>query len=329
MNDLIDEREVRHKPIMGVEIVGHGDYLPNERISNEELIEKYELDSSDEWIRTRTGIENRHIVANSKIGTTAIMAAAAGRIALNEAHLSGPRSVDSLILATTTQDRQVPATSATVQHLLGINASAYDVNAACSGFVFAAHQAYMRLAQGERRSLVIGAETLSRIVDWNDRSTAVLFGDGAGAVVLQETERQEAGLLGWHEITDGSLESILNCEHGGTLQMEGKSVYAKAVKLVPHVARKAMEEAGVESGDIALVVPHQANKRIVEAVSDRLGIGMDRMMWAGHNHANTSSASIPLALTEAISQKRLERGDLLLLAGFGAGMTAAASVIRY
>ncbi len=239
-----------------------------------------------------------------------------------------PASIDAVVLATTTPDRTVPATSATVVEELGLRCGAFDINAACSGFTYALVVAHGLIATGAERLLVIGTDTLARITDWEDRNTAVLFGDGSGAVVLEAVEG--AGeLLGWDLDADGSAERYLYCEIGGTLQMEGKEVFRRAVRIMVDSAEKSMTHAGVTADEIALVVPHQANVRIIEAACNRLGVPMERAATVLDRTGNTSSASIPLALVDALEHGRVKEGDLVLLVGFGAGMTAASAIIRW
>ena len=232
------------------------------------------------------------------------------------------------MLATTTPDRTVPATSPTVQYQLGLFCGAFDVNAACSGFTYALVVAHGLIALGSERVLVVGTDTLSRITDWDDRNTAVLFADGSGAVVLEAVEGR-GQLLGWDLDADGSAEEFLYADVGGYLKMDGKEVFRRAVRIMVDSAEKSMEAAGVHADDIALVVPHQANARIIKAACDRLGIGMDRTSMVLDRTGNTSSASIPLALAAALDAGRVHDGDRLLLVGFGAGMTAASTIIEW
>jgi 3-oxoacyl-[acyl-carrier-protein] synthase-3 len=280
------------------------------------------VETSDQWIRERTGIERRHVG-----GSTAGLSVESGRLALQMAGVD-PLDIDALVLSTTTPDRTVPATSATVQNALGLKCGAFDVNAACSGFVYATVVAHGLIAMGARKVLLIGTDTLSRITDWDDRNTAVLFADGSGAAILEATEGP-GQLLGWDIDSDGSAEELLYCEIGGTIHMDGKEVFRRAVRIMVDSARKSMEIAGVTADDLALVVPHQANIRIISAACDRLGVPMDRAAVCIHETGNTSSASIPLALFDAADQGRLAPGDLVLLVGFGAGMTAASAIIRW
>ncbi|MUH50750.1 MAG: beta-ketoacyl-ACP synthase III, partial [Actinobacteria bacterium] len=280
------------------------------------------FETSDEWIVERTGIRERHIG-----GTTAGLSIEAGSRAIEMAGID-PGEIDALILATTTPDRAVPATSATVQHELGLRCGAFDVNAACSGFMYALVNAHGLIAMGANKVLVIGTDTLARITDWTDRNTAILFADGSGAVVLEHVPGP-GQLLGWDLDADGSAERFLYAELGGNLTMEGKEVFRRAVRIMVDSATKSMAHAGVTADDISLVVPHQANIRIIEAACSRLGIPMERAATVLHFTGNTSSASIPLALNNALDAGRVAPGDHVLMVGFGAGMTAASAVLRW
>lgn len=305
---------------IGARFTGWGRALPPKVLTNHDLEEMVE--TSDQWIRERTGIERRHVG-----GTTSGLSIESGRLALEMAGLD-PLDIDALVLSTTTPDRTVPATSATVQHGLGLKCGAFDVNAACSGFVYATVVAHGLIAMGSRKVLLIGTDTLSRVTDWDDRNTAILFADGSGAAVLEATNGP-GQLLSWDIDSDGSAEELLFCEVGGHIKMDGKEVFRRAVRIMVDSAKKSMAVAGVSADDIALVVPHQANIRIISAACDRLGVPMERAAVCIHETGNTSSASIPLALFDAADQGRLSPGDLVLLVGFGAGMTAASAIIRW
>lgn len=304
----------------GAAITGWGAALPDRIITNADLAAR--LDTNDEWIVERSGIRSRHMG-----GTTSGLATEAARAALARAGV-GPDDIDLLVLATTTPDQRVPGTSAVVQDALGLRCGAVDLNAACSGFVYALVAAHGFVAVGSDRILVIGAETLSGIVDHDDRSTAVLFADGAGAVVL-EAVPGEGQLLGWDLGADGSAAPILYCDHGGYLRMDGREVFRRAVRVAVSSAEAALERAKVRAEDLALFVPHQANVRIIEAVGQRLGIPMERTAIVLDRTGNTSAASVPLALADAADAGRLERGDLVMLSAFGAGMTWASVVLRW
>ncbi|MEY3339563.1 MAG: 3-oxoacyl-[acyl-carrier-protein] synthase [Actinomycetota bacterium] len=308
------------KNAVGAKIIGWGTALPEKVVTNDDLSKT--MDTSDEWIRERTGIERRHIG-----GSTASLSIESGRKAIEMAGVD-PLSIDALVLSTTTPDRTVPATSAAVQHGLGLRCGAFDVNAACSGFVYALITGHGLVAMGMRRILVIGTDTLSRITDWTDRNTAILFADGSGAAVIEATTGP-GQLLGWDFDADGSLEELLYAEIGGTLRMEGKEVFRRAVRIMVDSAEKSIKAAGLTTNEISLVVPHQANIRIIEAACKRLDISMDKAAIVLHETGNTSSASIPLALFDAVDNSRVKTGDNILLVGFGAGMTAASAVIKW
>ncbi|MCP4904292.1 MAG: ketoacyl-ACP synthase III [bacterium] len=305
---------------MGMRIIGWGTALPEKIVTNADL--EKTLDTSDEWIVERSGIRQRHIG-----DSTAEIAVAAGRNALALAGIA-PASIDLMILATTTPDQSIPATSAHVHHELGLGGGAFDVNAACSGFVYSLVMANGLLGSGAKRILVIGAETLSNVTDWSDRKTAILFGDGGGALVL-ESVPDEGQLLSWDLGLDGSAREILRADHGGFIQMDGREVFKRAVRVLVDSATRALEQAKVRPDQIKLLVPHQANIRIIRAACDRLGIGHERVALVLHRTGNTSSASIPLALVDAIDHDRLEPNDLVLLTGFGAGMTWGSALIRW
>jgi 3-oxoacyl-[acyl-carrier-protein] synthase-3 len=306
--------------LLGAVVTGWGIGLPDKVVTNEDLSAR--LDTSDQWIAERTGIRERRIG-----GTTAELAIAAGAQALARAGRTGD-DVDVLVLATSTPDALVVGTSATVQEGLGVRGGAFDVNAACAGFVYALLAAHGLALAGARRVLVIGSDTLSQITDWDDRSIAVLVGDGAGAVLLEATEGP-GQLLAWDLGADGSLRHLLKCDHGGYLHMNGKETYRHAVRVIVDSSQKALAKAGLESGDVDLFVPHQANARIITAASQRLGIPDDRCVVTIDRYGNTSSASIPLALADALETGRLHPGHLVLLSGFGGGMTWASAVLRW
>ena len=306
--------------VAGAKIIGWGTALPPKIVTNHDLSKT--MDTSDEWIRERTGIERRHVG-----GSTSSLSIESGRRAIEMAGVD-PLSIDALVLSTTTPDRTVPATSASVQHALGLRCGAFDINAACSGFVYALITGHGLIAMGMRRILVIGTDTLSRITDWTDRNTAILFADGSGAALL-EASVGPGQLLGWDFDADGSLEDLLYAEIGGTLHMDGKEVFRRAVRIMVDSAEKSIKSAGLTSNEINLIVPHQANIRIIEAACKRLDISMEKTAVVLHETGNTSSASIPLALFDAVSKGRVKSGDNILLVGFGAGMTAASAVIKW
>jgi 3-oxoacyl-[acyl-carrier-protein] synthase-3 len=306
---------------MGASITGWSAALPEKVVTNADFAAR--LDTSDEWIVERTGIHERRMG-----GTTSGLAVEAGRKALAVAGRQ-PSEVDLLILATTTPDQTVPATSSAVHHELGLSGGAFDLNAACAGFVYALVAANSLLAGGaHQRALVIGSDTLSAITDQDERGTAILFADGAGAVVIEAGEGPQL-ILGSDLGVDGSARSILYCDHGAKMVMEGREVFRRAVRVTVDSAMRAMERAGVKADEIALFVPHQANLRIIEAVNQRIGLDLERTANVLGRTGNTSSASIPLALADAADAGRLQAGDLVLFAGFGAGMTWASAVIRW
>ena len=304
----------------GARFIGWGTSLGHRVVTNDELTAS--MDTNDEWIRERTGIHRRHVG-----GSTAELSTISGKAALEMAGID-PKSIDALILATTTPDRTVPATSATVQNALGLACGAFDVNAACSGFVYGLVVAHGLIGVGAERIMIIGTDTLSRIVDWTDRNTAPLFADGSGAAIIEST-KGHGQLLGWDIDADGSAEEILYAEVGSTIQMNGKEVFRRAVRIMVDSAQKSMAAAGVTTEEISIVVPHQANIRIISAACDRLGISMDKASISIHETGNTSSASIPLALFGDFGQVKPKDGDIVLLVGFGAGMTAASAILRW
>jgi len=301
-------------------IRGWGTALPEKVLTNDDLSAM--MDTNDEWITERTGIKRRHIG-----GTTSSLSIESARKALAMSGLP-LESIDGLVLSTTTPDRTVPATSASVQDALGLRCGAFDLNAACSGFVYAYVVAHGLLAIGAKRLLVIGTDTLSRITDWSDRGTAILFADGSGACVVEAVDNG-GQLLGWDIDADGSLERLLYADVGGYIHMDGKEVFRRAVRIMVDSAQKSLAKAGVSTDDVALCVPHQANARIIDAACRQLGIPLERTAVVLHETGNTSSASIPLALFDAADRGRLRNGDLVLMVGFGAGMTAASAVIEW
>jgi 3-oxoacyl-[acyl-carrier-protein] synthase-3 len=297
-----------------------GTALPDKVVTNQDLEQM--VDTSHQWIVERSGIHERRIG-----GTTSGLAAEAAQMAIERSGVD-PASIDLLILATTSPDRQVPATASTVQELLGLRCGAMDLNAACSGFVYGLIAAHGFIQMGHSRILVIGAETLSRLTDWTDRSTCILFADGAGAAVIEKTDGP-GDLHGWHVDSNGALEEALFCDFDDKIKMAGQAIFKNAVLAMENAARKSLEMADLSPDAIDLVIPHQANVRIVEASCKRLGIPYEKASMVIHRTGNTSSASIPLALEDAWTQGRVNKGDNLLLVGFGAGMTSAAAVITW
>jgi 3-oxoacyl-[acyl-carrier-protein] synthase-3 len=317
-------------------LLGTGSSLPVRRVSNAELAER--VDTSDEWIVERTGIHSRHIAGDDE--TTSSLATEAARRALVAAGLQ-PDDIDLIILATATPDQTFPASATRVQANLGINdCVAFDVAAVCSGFLYAVTVADNMLRGGAaRRALVIGAETFSRILDWEDRTTCVLFGDGAGAVVLERQDVDEvsgAGILASRLHADGRHNGLLYVDGGpsttgtvGKLRMRGQEVFRHAVVNLAAVLREVLEQASLSTADVDWVVPHQANARILDATARKLGLERERVVMTVDRHANTSAASVPLALDTAIRDGRIARGDIVVLEAMGGGFTWGASVLRY
>ena len=317
-------------------IIGTGSYLPAQILTNSDLAKR--VDTSDEWIVERTGIKTRHIAAPDE--KTSDLAIAAARNALNNAGVPAS-SIDLIVLATATPDRTFPATAARVQAALGITTgAAFDVQAVCSGFVFALAVADNFVSRGQaRRALVIGAETFSRILDWNDRATCVLFGDGAGAVVIegaQENEARGRGVLSTYLRSDGRHEDLLYVDGGpsstqtvGHLRMQGNQVFRHAVVNLSEAVEKVAARAGIELSQIDWLVPHQANRRILDGVARKLNLSPERVVVTVDQHGNTSAASIPLALDVAVRDGRIQRGDLVLMEAMGGGFTWGAALVRF
>lgn len=317
-------------------IAGTGGYLPERVMTNKEFEEF--VDTSDEWIRERSGIKRRHIAAEGE--TTSDMALAAAREAIKAAAV-GNDDIDLIIVATTTPDKVFPSTACIVQRRLGIHKiAAFDVHAACSGFIYALDIAdrFIRTG-GANCALIIGSETYSRILDWKDRTTCVLFGDGAGATVLRASK--EPGVISTHIHADGEHEELLHVpagissgyervrEESAYIQMKGHEVFRKAVGALDTIARETLDGNGVDKHEIAWLIPHQANLRIIAAAAKKLDLPMDRVVVTVDEHANTSSASIPLALDVAVRDGRIKRGELLLFEAFGAGFTWGSALVRY
>jgi 3-oxoacyl-[acyl-carrier-protein] synthase III len=318
-------------------ILGCGSYLPAQILTNADLARK--VDTSDDWIVQRTGIHERHIAAPDEM--TSDMAERAARAALTHAKVDA-QSIDLIVLATSTPDNTFPASAVAVQHKLGIShGAAFDLQAVCSGFVYALATADGLLKSGAfTRALVIGSETFSRILDWTDRGTCVLFGDGAGAVVLDRQEQpgtaEQRGILTVRLRSDGRHKSKLYVDGGpsstgtvGHLRMEGREVFRHAVAMITDVVEDAFKATGYTSDDIDWFIPHQANKRIIDGSAHKLGIPPGKIVVTVDRHGNTSAASIPLALADAVADRRIKRGDLLLLEAMGGGFTWGAALIRW
>jgi len=316
-------------------LLGTGSALPRRSLGNEELA--LMVDTSDEWIVERTGIRNRHVAADDE--TTSSLATESARQAIAAAGIEA-KSIDLIILATATPDQTFPATATIVQSELGCNGGiAFDVAAVCSGFLYALGVADSMLRSGmANRALVIGAETFSRILDWEDRGTCVLFGDGAGAVVLEareETGEKPRGILATKLHADGAHNQLLYVDGGpsttgtvGKLRMKGREVFRHAVVNLSEVLKEVLEDTGVTIDDIDWLVPHQANARILDATARKLGMSPDKVIVTVDRHANTSAASVPLALDTAIRDGRIKQGDLVMLEAMGGGFTWGASLLR-
>jgi len=317
-------------------IAGTGHYVPERVLTNKEL--ETMVDTTDEWIRSRSGIEQRHIAADDQ--TTSSLAIEAAKRAMESAGV-GPEDIDFLVVGTTTPDLVFPNVGTIMQQALGIRGCpAFSVEAACSGFIYALSIADKYVATGAaKNALVVGAETLSRITDWTDRGTCVLFGDGAGAVVLQPSEEQ--GIISTHLHADGQYKDLLFAPAGVSkrpvgdldkafaINMQGNEVFKVAVKTLGAVVQETLEANNLEHDDLDWLVPHQANKRIIEATAKRLGMPIEKVILTVAKYGNTSAASVPMALDVAVRDGRIKRGDLLLLEAFGGGFTWGSALIRY
>jgi 3-oxoacyl-[acyl-carrier-protein] synthase-3 len=313
---------------------GSGSALPKRVVTNAELAAQ--VDTSDEWIVERTGIRQRYIAGEGE--TTSSLAAEAARNALEAAQMD-PATVDLIILATATPDQTFPSTASRVQHALGCKGGpAFDVAAVCSGFLYALGVADSMLRSGmAKRALVIGAETFSRILDWEDRTTCVLFGDGAGALVLEAADVADngPGVLATKLHADGEHNQLLYVDGGpsttqtvGKLRMKGREVFRHAVVNLAEVLQEVLEEVGVDAADLDWVVPHQANARILDATAKKLGLPPEKVVKTVEQHANTSAASVPLAFDVAVRDGRIKQGDLVMLEAMGGGFTWGASLLR-
>ncbi|MBF0152446.1 MAG: ketoacyl-ACP synthase III [Magnetococcales bacterium] len=332
-------------------ITGTGSCLPEKRLGNAELARM--VDTTEEWIFSRTGISERRIAAPGEL--TSDLAVGAARQALAAAGV-GPERLDMIIVATTTADHVFPATATVVQHKLGVSdrhAPALDLQAVCAGFIYGLSVAEKYILSGScQRILLIGAEVFSRLIDWTDRSTCILFGDGAGAVILEAAHEGERGILSTHIHADGSYLDLLKGPSGiaqlslppplgektpaegirrdvGYMEMRGNDVFKHAVKAMGQVAESALSAHGLTAGDLTWLVPHQANVRIIQSITKRVGIDPERVVVTVDRHGNTSAASVPLALDDAVRDGRIKQGDLVLLDGFGGGFTWGAALIRW
>jgi 3-oxoacyl-[acyl-carrier-protein] synthase-3 len=332
------------QPLCTSSIIGTGSYLPEKVLTNDDLSKM--VDTSDEWITTRTGIKERHIAADDQ--ATSDLASEAARRAMTAAGVT-PEDIDLIVVATVTPDMFFPSTACFVQRKIGAtNAVCFDISAACSGFLYALQVARHFLNAGSRTTaLVIGAEKLSSLVNWEDRNTCVLFGDGAGAVVIRAVDADTDApgrVLSTVMGSDGTLSDLLKVPGGGsalpitpenaasrpnTIHMEGRETFKHAVTRMCQASEQALEMAGLTKADIAMVIPHQANARIITAIADRLGLPEEKTFVNVDKYGNTSAATIPVALDEAHRQGRIKRGDIVLLVAFGGGFTWASSVLRW
>jgi len=313
-------------------ILGTGSYLPENVVTNADL-EKM-VDTNDQWIQERTGIKKRHIAADDE--TTCDLAEKASRLAIEAAGLT-EQDIDMIIVATTTPDRVFPSTACLLQQRLDIHGgAAFDVQAVCTGFVYAMSVAEKFIATGSARNvLVVGAETLSRIVDWTDRTTCILFGDGAGAVVLGASE--EAGILSTHLHADGAYENLLTVPAGTSegyanpafIEMKGNEVFKVAVNTLGRIVDETLEKNNMQKSDVDWLIPHQANIRIINATARKLKMSMDNVVVTVDEHGNTSAASVPMALDVAVRDGRIKRGEILLLEAFGGGFTWGSVLVKY
>ncbi len=318
-------------------ITATGSYLPERILTNEELSQM--VDTTDEWIVTRSGIKQRHIAADGEL--TSDLATHAAKAALEMASLE-PDDIDLIVLATATPDETFPATATVVQENLGMTGGfAFDIQAVCTGFLYALATADNFIKSGQaNRALVIGSETFSRIIDWTDRTTCVLFADGAGAIVLEAQEGEgtsdDRGILTSHLHSDGGKHDLLYVDGGpsstqstGFLRMEGKEVFRHAVTNLSSVVHEALEATGLTTEDIDWLIPHQANKRIIDGTGRKLKLSPEKVVLTVHKHGNTSAASVPLALDEAVRDGRVKRGQLLLLEAMGGGFTWGSALVRW
>jgi 3-oxoacyl-[acyl-carrier-protein] synthase-3 len=317
-------------------VKGVGHYLPKRVVPNSEFVES--LDTTDEWIKSRSGIERRHFAAPGE--TTSQLATHAANAALDMAGMAGS-DIDAIVLATSTADMTFPSAATMVQHAIGNTTGyAFDIQAVCAGFVFALSNANALIASGQAdRVLVIGAETFSRIMDWTDRSTCVLFGDGAGALVLEAEDgtgaASDRGILATDLNSDGRYKDLLYVDGGvstqntGMLRMEGKEVFRHAVEKLAKTAETALEKIGFGPDDVDWVVPHQANIRIIQSTAKKLGVSMDRVVVTVQDHGNTSAASIPLALSVGVANGQIKKNDVVVTEAIGGGLAWGAVVIRW
>ncbi len=302
-------------------ITGLGTATGHKVVTNHDLAAV--LDTSDEWIVERTGIHERRVG-----GSCLELGGQAAKIALKQAEIDAT-DLDLIICSTCTPDQVFPAVSNRIQNELGASCGAFDLNAACSGFTYGISLGQAQIAAGMERVLVVGVDTLSRFTDWDDRSTAILFGDGAGAVVLEPAIREDRGVLSTFMGSEGRFADLLICDFGDYIKMDGKEVFRQAVRVMVSASQRVLADAGLETSDVAAVVPHQANARIIESAMKRLDIPLEKAATVLQSTGNTSSASIPLAMDDAVSKGAITDGDVVLLVGFGAGMSVAAALLRW
>lgn len=302
-------------------ITGLGTATGHTVITNHDLAEV--LDTSDEWIVERTGIHERRVG-----GSCLELGGQAAKIALKQAEIDAT-NLDLIICSTCTPDQVFPAVSNRIQDELGASCGAFDLNAACSGFTYGISLGQAQIAAGMERVLVVGVDTLSRFTDWDDRSTAILFGDGAGAVVMEPAIREDRGVLSTYMGSEGRFADLLVCDFGDYIKMDGKEVFRQAVRVMVSASQRVLADAGLDTSDVDAVVPHQANARIIESAMKRLDIPLEKAATVLQFTGNTSSASIPLAMDDAVSKGAITDGDVVLLVGFGAGMSVAAALLRW
>ena len=302
-------------------ITGLGTATGHKVVTNHDLAAV--LDTSDEWIVERTGIHERRVG-----GSCLELGGQAAKIALKQAEIDAT-DLDLIICSTCTPDQVFPAVSNRIQDELGASCGAFDLNAACSGFTYGISLGQAQIAAGMERVLVVGVDTLSRFTDWDDRSTAILFGDGAGAVVMEPAIREDRGVLSTYMGSEGRFADLLICDFGDYIKMDGKEVFRQAVRVMVSASQRVLADAGLKTSDVAAVVPHQANARIIESAMKRLDIPLERAATVLQSTGNTSSASIPLAMDDAVSKGAITDGDVVLLVGFGAGMSVAAALLRW
>ncbi|MDE0603063.1 MAG: ketoacyl-ACP synthase III [bacterium] len=302
-------------------ITGLGTATGHKVVTNHDLAAV--LDTSDEWIVERTGIHERRVG-----GSCLELGGQAAKIALKQAEIDAT-DLDLIICSTCTPDQVFPAVSNRIQNELGASCGAFDLNAACSGFTYGISLGQAQIAAGMERVLVVGVDTLSRFTDWDDRSTAILFGDGAGAVVMEPAIREDRGVLSTYMGSEGRFADLLICDFGDYIKMDGKEVFRQAVRVMVSASQRVLADAGLETSDVAAVVPHQANARIIESAMKRLDIPLEKAATVLQSTGNTSSASIPLAMDDAVSKGAITDGDVVLLVGFGAGMSVAAALLRW